>query len=326
MVYRVVKITLAVSLLVLFSPAAGSAQFPGWLGGASAQPPPRDTLSGVGSVTLKRRPTVLRMYVQLSAKGKTLEEALAKMKDRREAVLVQLGSLKADKGSISFSGPTLSNPQAAQRRQFEAMVMQRMTSRGRKLPKGLKIPKSLTVSTTLSAQWPLEADGPERLLLAAQSLQEKVKAADLAGTKDAEKLSLQEEELAEEMAQMMRSSGEEPVPVGQPYFVYVARVSDEDRDKAMAEAFRKAKAQAARLAQAAGVQLGPLVGLAGQGGGSSSYLNERYGGYARGEYLQRMLAKEYERDPYGNQDEAVGYDPGALVFSFYVTAFFGLGK
>ncbi len=51
--------------------------------------------------------------------------------------------------------------------------------------------------------------------------------------------------------------GEEQADPNAPAFVYVATIPDEERDKAMAEAFRKA--------QAAGVQLGPLVGVGGSG-------------------------------------------------------------
>ena len=56
----------------------------------------------------------------------------------------------------------------------------------------------------LTAQWPLAAgDSPEKRLLAVENLREKIKTGDLAGLKDAEKLSPEEQELLEE------ASGEE---------------------------------------------------------------------------------------------------------------------
>jgi hypothetical protein len=77
-------------------------------------------------------------------------------------------------------------------------------------------------------------------------------------------LSPEEQELAEEMAEMMSDhgygSGSEAKP-GEPQFVFVARISEEDRRQAMTEAFAKAQASAARVAAAAGKELGELAHL-----------------------------------------------------------------
>ena len=85
----------------------------------------------------------------------------------------------------------------------------------------------------------------------------------MAGVKEAQAGSEAQEEMEEEAAQMMNRFGEEAQQPGQPQFVFVATLSHSDREKAMSEAFTKAKAQAAGLAKAAGVPLGPLVGLSG---------------------------------------------------------------
>jgi len=178
---------------------------------------------------------------------------------------------------------------------------------------------------------PLESQSAEELLLEAQALREKIKAADLAGTKQAEELSPEEQELAEEMAEMMMQHGEEPVPVGEPLFMYVARITEADRDRAMADAFAKAKAHAERLAGAAGVKLGPLVALSGAGGGSSTMTDPdmygMFGGhdYRRQQYFRQLVQSGGAADDESN-NEAVGIEPGGLKFTFMVNAMFALGE
>ena len=93
-----------------------------------------------GVATVQRNPARLRLYMQLQAKGKTLEEALSKLKELREAATVQLETLKADKKSVVFGSPGASNRVSARRRQIEAMVAQQMRSRGKKCAEGAADP------------------------------------------------------------------------------------------------------------------------------------------------------------------------------------------
>jgi hypothetical protein len=233
----------------------------------AAQPPATDgrhtVVSGAGMVNLERPPTVLMMSVELTGKGKDIKEALGKLKDRREAARLLLESLGADMDSVKFAEPGTSNVASDQRSQFEQMVSARVTVSGRATPKGLKIPKSVTVSTVLTARWPIAGQTTEERLIETESLREKIKAADLAGTKEPKELTPEEQELMEEMAANMgsySSSGREEPP-GTPQFSYVASITPQQRDAAMADAFQKAKQTAARLAAAAGAQLGPLARL-----------------------------------------------------------------
>ena len=167
----------------------------------------------------------------------------------------------------------------------------------------------------------------------AQGIQDKIKAADLAGAKEAEKLSPEEEELAEEAAKMMASSSARRrrspasrTSCSSPCF------PKEDREKAMAEAFAKAKAQAAELAKAAGVGLGPLLGVSGSCTGQSNIggneFNEysRYGGSSPLANIRQLMAQQTGEDPTETQNEAMSTDPGTLAFTCCVTATFGLGK
>lgn len=325
MIHRTASVVLAACLLAVLWPAAGRAQVnvPGGEPG-----PGVEAVSGTGTMTVTRKATVMRVHVRLLGKGKSLEEALANLKERREAARARLQTLGAEKGSISFGDPSLSNPQAQNRRQLERMIRQRMAAAGRK-PKGLKVPRSFTVAATLKAEWRLAPEEPEKLLLAVDALQEKVKAADLGGAKQSEKLSPEEQELAEEMAEMMSNMDEEQADPAAPQFLFLARITDAERQQAIARAFAKAQAQAARLAQAADAKLGPLVRLAGEGSGASDYINEMMydnSPYGRRSHMQRMMAQQASELEEGGGKVAAGPDPNSLVFQFRVHAVFRLEK
>jgi hypothetical protein len=311
-------------------PAAASAQLERIL---AMQGAGRAAISAGGSSLLTRKPTQLRLYMQLTAKGKTLEDALAKLKERQEAATAQLEALKADRKSIVFGVPNMSNEQSSRRKQVQAMVIQQMRARGKKVPKGLLNPQTVSISSTLTAHWPLKEESHEKLLLLSQRLQEKIKAADLSGSKEAEKLSAEEQEFEEEASQMTTQfgMGEEQQQPNQPQFVFVAVLPKAERQKGMAQAFVKAKAQAAELAQAAGVELGPLVGLSGGCSGQSGenpYARYGYGGGS--DFLRQMMAERTGESPGEKQeekpDESVGADPSALKFNCTVAAMFQMGK
>ncbi len=309
------------AVLWLVCPAAVRAQY-GWMQAARSS---GSTVAGVGQVKIHPKPNAIRMHIELVSKGKSLEEALKNLKDRREAALVQLESLRADMDTVKVDAPRVSGQQSDQKRRLERMLMERMSSRGGKVPPGVKVPKSCTVSAALSAEWPLEVDDAEGLLMAAEVLREKVKEADLAGTKEAEKLSPEEEELAEEMAAMSSNYGEEEIKPGEPQFLYVAEIADAERDKAMAEAFTKAKAQAGRLARAASVKLGPLVGLSGGGGGQTEFGESNFG-YQQRQYMQRLMGARSGAFEDDSANESVSTSPELLSFNFAVTATFALEK
>ncbi len=275
----------------------------------------RPAISASGNSLVQRKPTQLRLFMQLTAKGKTLEDALAKLKEHQEAATTQLEALKAERKSIVFGAPSMSNDQSSRRKQIQTLVIQQMRARGKKVPKGLLTPRTVTVSSTLTAQWSLKEESHEKLLLLAQRLQDKIKAADLSGSKEAEKLSPEEQEFEEEANQMSSQFGEEQQQPGQPQFMFVAVLPKAQRQKAMAEAFAKAKAQAAELAQAAGVEIGPLVGLSGGCSGQSNLgENPYYSRYSSGySYLLRQMIAGQTGESSGDKeekpDESIGADP-----------------
>lgn len=222
------------------------------------------TVSGSGSAAIKRPASKLRMSIVLAAKGKTLEDALGKLKERRELATAHLKKLQADTTSAKFSDTAL-GAESGQRAEMQRMM--RM-ARGGRVPKALEVPASVTVNCTLTADWPLQYESSDELLIASQKLQEKVKEADLGGLKEPKQLTPQEQELEEELAGTENENyspyGEPQAKPGEPSFLYVATITKEERSAALAEAYGKAKDQASRLAQAAGLQLGALVEVSGQ--------------------------------------------------------------
>jgi uncharacterized protein YggE len=292
----------------------------------------KGTISASGAVALKQPPMAIRMNVELLGKGKMLQEAINDLKDRRESVVTQLLKLKAVKESISSSSPTLTDPKSQQQRELEMMMAQRAAAAGKKAAKGANVPETFAVSAVLTAEWLLEEKTPEYALIACQSLNQKIKAANVFPVKEDEKLSPEEEEVAKEMAEMMAARGQGESLRGQPTFVFVARITPAEREKAMAKAFAKAKTQAESLAKAAGVALGPLSGMTGGGGGNHSYPdgNEEPFGYSRyqdvSRYMGRIQAMQNVEKMDELENESSGGDPDTLIFMINVAATFHLGK
>ena len=296
--------------------------------GASAQQPDAGgapSVSAGGMVTIERQAETLRMEVDLLAKGKDLKDALGKLQLRRKAAEKQLAELGAEAKSIRFGAPHISTGGNDQQAQMMAMMRQRMMARrgGRRGADKPAAAAPVTVAMSLTAEWPLAAGEPEQTLLAAHGLEEKIKAADLAGRTAAEELTPEEAELAEEAESeddnVMYGGRPEPKP-GEPRFVYVAKISEADRDQALREAFEQAQANAQRLAKAASAELGSLTQLSGSS--DSTVDSDIYNEY--GPYQYRMMQRAQSASSSGEQAEAIGVQPGPVQFQVHVMASFSL--
>jgi len=296
----------------------------GTAGPVAAQVAHPSTVTGQGTVELKRQPEILRVQVEVLAKGKDLAEALAKLKDRRQAAEKQLAAIGALKSGIEFGEPRLSSEKSPQQKQMEMMVLQQMRSQGKKVGTKPAGAPPAVISSLLKAEFPLKASSPEELLLTSHALQEKIKAADLGGLKELKKPTPQEEELLEEMEGLMQQNEEQgPIP-GQPMFLFVSRIPELEQTAALARAFEKAKAEATRLAKAAGATLGPLHQLsnttAAQGG-----FDDPTGMYNNPYYYQPIQRMQLGQSGSESQSgEAAGMQPGKVVFRIAVTASFAL--
>jgi len=290
---------------------------------AWAQVQPEPMVSGDGTVTITLQPEVMRLRIDLLGKGKDLKEALAKLKDRREAARKKVLELGATEKTIEIAPAGTSVGKADERRQLQMLVRARMS--GRKSEKDAEAkPQPVTVSATLTADWPVKTQDSDEMLIFANELQDKIKAADLAGIKEAGPKTPEEAEEAEEaeMEEVDMYGGEQGPKPGEPSFVFVARVPADQIDKAMAEAFEKAKAKAARLAKAAGATAGNLRFLSTHQQPDYERMSRQAYAYY-GSYYQELIQQSYS--PGGDvPEEAVGVEPGPLKLRVSVSASFAI--
>src|SRR5262249_35905673 len=201
-------------------------------------------------------------------------------------------------------------------------VRRQLRGQGKKVD-GKKAAPSVVVASVLRADLPLKATGPEDLLVQAHQFQEKLKAADLGGTKELKKATPQEEELLEELEGMGMPEDQGPAR-GEAVFFFVSRISEADQAAALAQAYQKARAEAAKLARAAGQELGVLQQLntvPGMNSGDDE-MALMDGGPANYQYLQRY--RWIQSRTGGRPDEALGIQPGKVVFRVSVSASFAL--
>jgi uncharacterized protein YggE len=279
-------------------------------------------VTGIGGSEIRRLPDSVRVSVEIRGEGPDVRAALTALKARQEAVRGTLGKLGAESGSIRFDdakAPAIDG----QRAQREMMMRTRQAMRGKRGKKPAAKAPSIVLASKLSAEWKIKAADVDELLISAAALEDKIRAADLGGQKAAEaKLKAeQDEETNEEMQDMMMQMGgndNEAKPY-EPTFVFIRRIATDEREKALREAFGKAKDDATRLAQAAGMQLGELKTLGEQPGGG----DDGDDGDQRRYYYQMMRAGRLGRVE-ADALEATGVHPGTVSYRVTVTATFGL--
>ena len=254
------------------------------------------------------------MYLQLTGKGKTLEEALAALKERREAVVAQLEKLGVDKSALVFTPPGVDDSAGAQQRRMEVMIAQRMGGRERQEGReagqaarsrddhahGAVAPGGRHHGETASGRRcrAREDQGrrPGRRQGGPETFAGRARGGGRNGRPDSPNM----------------GGDEEQAKPGEPRFLFVARLSPQDRQTALADAFAKAKLQAAELAKAAGAGLGPMTGLSETAGGMSGYAQSiaRYNNYNRSE---RIHATDRANSPVPTSSRARPWPPSPTV-------------
>jgi uncharacterized protein YggE len=280
-------------------------------------------LAGSGMVVIERAPDVMRMQVQLLATAPTIKDALTALKKRQDSATAQVLALGAAKNSVKAEPAAIAEPSGDRNRQIQMMMRQRMQAGGARRKTAAKTTEPVRLSTTFTADWPFKAASHDEQLAAAHDLQQKLRALDLSGAKEASTLSAEEQELAEEAeTEFAVYGGEQGEDPSKPRFVFLATINEADYDKALAEAFQKATAQAERLARAAGRQLGELRSVStfdqAQSYDDSDYYN-RYGSSAYN-LLQRFRQKQTDT----SELTAAGVAPGAVKLTVTVTASYKL--
>jgi hypothetical protein len=284
---------------------------------------PEGAITATGTATLERRPDLVRMQVDLSADGKDAKEALANLRAQEKSAREKLAKIGAAEASIKLEDPHLAAPGPNdQRAQMERMIRARagLGGVGNKAPTTGPSQPKVSVSGTLRAEWRLAAQSPDDLLVEANDIQSKVKAANLVAAKAAR--TPEEQEEAEEAAGMMMNNGQ-PNP-GEPVYIYVSKLSEDDRAKVTADAFGRAKEEAGRLAKAAGTGLGGLRQLTSTAGPAADA--EQFGGmdYSNpfGRYVYNMMQHQKGGVSAAEAPEAIGPQPGKVSYRVTVSASF----
>lgn len=274
--------------------------------------------TGNGRVVITRQPQALRMQVTLSADGKDIADAVAKMKEQETALGKKLAELGASEKSVEFGATQVGNgARVDPQQQYVQAMLARQRGRG---AKPSTQPVSVGVSATVKAEWALKAGSPEELLIASYALQEKIKAAATV-KKEMKATTPEEQEAMEEAVAMQVNNGGVTAGPGDPSFLYVCKVSEADRAAALAEAFQKAKSEAARLAKAAGTELGALKQLTAAVSAPGGADNEQQA-YMRMSMRQMGMNSPEIAEP--NADEATAPIAGPLELQIVVTATFNL--
>jgi uncharacterized protein YggE len=308
------------AVLILSLPARGAAE----AGAAEA-----GTVTGTGRAVLTRPATVLRVQIDVPASGKTVEEAMAQLKSKRAALAAKLKTLGAAEGAVKFGDPRLAGAgpagNAQQRYVQQMMRMARGNRGGAKKPEA---PAVVAVLLPVTAEWTIKAGGAEEAIVAGHKLRESVQKAGLSdkpegGAAAKAEEAAEEQELAEEAAGMGDDEGGAgAAKPGEPRFTFVARVSDQDRAAASKEAFDKARAAAAQVAQAAGGKVGRLRSASARVGSAAGNEDDDPTTAIYAQYMQSMGMGGSESST--DAGEAAGAEPGLVSLKVTVSATFAL--
>jgi hypothetical protein len=285
---------------------------------------PEGTVSGRGTVVIERLPDVLRVEVPLLAKGRDYRDALMQLTARRARAENWLVGLGASPGTITVADPAIIPAQFIVRTAPEtstdglAPIDPPATGTAPR-PAGRARHAAPAVSARLRAEIPLKTSSTDDLLIVAEDLQQRIKEADLAGMK----------ELGDDASMLnIPACGSCGSEAGAPSFIFVGRIGAEERAKARAVAFAKARAEAGQLAQAAGCELGALRSVSGTSSGGLDSFGLVTSGLARGGTLQGLAAAAVGGSsgshPEDQQEESTSAQPGKVPFRIVMTASFGL--
>jgi uncharacterized protein YggE len=272
--------------------------------GAIAQQADKGEVTATGQATIKAQPETLRITIAVVGEGKDVRDALKSLSTETESVRTKLAALGAEADSIQVSDPAMGEGAGDAR----ALAIAMMRHGGERTP-AAPVAGKVKVGATLEARLPLKATAPQDRLVEAVELMDKAKAA------FARKLTAEEQEIMEEM-QGRESNLPRP---GEPQFLFVHVVTEQERAKATADALAQAKASATRLAEASGKKLGDIRSLSESASSGSAGGNEDYSPY----YYARAMSMAGATGA-SAQNEAVASQYGPVTFAVTVSVRYAL--
>jgi hypothetical protein len=259
-----------------------------------------------GGVTLRQRPTLLLMTVPLRAAEATLELALAKLNQQRQAAcqwLERLGAVRIEFGEPHFAEQEDSDPASP----MKAAAAQ---AAGRRPAQVSRSDGKKDVILGLTAMWEVASKSAEAILVFMDRLQ--FEAADIAGEAESGEELPKWPTPEERMQELIANLGKRNVDSRAPRFLFISQLSEERLEQAMMEAFSVARRNAERLARAAGKQIGDLLHLT-RGAQAAEF--------ARHDRLiqqQRCLAMLAGSSYHLKENEIVSDDPRSVEFAVNV--------
>jgi len=234
--------------------------------------------------------------------------------EKKKKATINVEKLEPVEGSIEFGDISGGGGQGDASKMIQQM--KRRFGDDPKMAQMMKVKPPVKLTLSISADWKLEPAEPGELMLTCDALKQKISKTDFVGESE-NKLSPEQEELAEEMAEMMSQygGGEESAPAGTPSFFYVRVISAELQDELLGKAFDDAKKEAMRLAKATKSELGSLKHLSTSDGESSNPYENYYRSQREGFV---PTAKTLE----GGAIEAVSTSPDKTKYSASVSATF----
>lgn len=287
--------------------------------------PTASTVGVTGSAYVERPCEVMRLQVDLLSRGPSLTEAISQLKVRAEQAKAQLEKLGALPNSIKLGTPKVMDIRTQQQRQMRQMVIEQLRSRGRRAAERKEKAEPVTVGQQLTAEWKLDPAEADQMLVRIHELKQKISDGDLSGFNELNAKSEEDEELAEElgeMAQMYNYDDGQSRP-GQPVFMFVVRFSEEEKQKAMADAYPSAQKQATQLAKAAGRSLGTLVQINSHGA-SNATSNLYNSGYSNYDAFAYQIMQQSALTAGENSDESISLEPDAVRWQVSVSASFAI--
>jgi uncharacterized protein YggE len=261
-----------------------------------------------GHATLKHAPELMRARVVLRGDGKDAHEAMDNLNHRRSQVKEKLLALGAVARSLDLGQPGSAGDQLTpQQRQMQMVMAMQRNQHPTTQPQGV------SVVCTVQAEWPLSEQPPDDAYITATDLQAKITAGIREGAAKHGQTP-EEQEIAEEMAAAASNDGSDNTAgkPNEPSYVFVHKLTDEELAKLSADAVSSARADAHRLATAAGVVLGNVIRISTS---PSTTIDDNP--YAA--YLQAYAGND---KPARDDMEATSTGPGQVTYSVQVTAVF----
>jgi len=258
---------------------------------AFAQSAPKG-VAGQGEAESSAMASVLRMKVTLEAKAADMEQTIALLRKKQKQATIRLEKTGASEDSIVAGpiGPSASGDSAEVMAQFK-----RMLGDDPRLAEVEKVTPPVTLQLELTCDWKLDA-GESTTDILVQSIDIKTKAAKAdVGCKDIDNnLSEAQEEVAEEMQSIMSEYGRgNSSDAGALSFSYIRKISAEEHQQLVQQAFADAKKKAQALAQVASRNLGEVLAIS-TSSASSPIENVYYDHYGGGSSVDEASIEELD--------------------------------